>query len=87
MKQMAKSGQKLDPALRKQIVRMLSLGCSRRQIVAACFVCKRTVDKIAREESVSIRPAHTDMKHTDGEAGSRSTIAAENYPCVQNPCA
>ena len=47
---MATSGQGLDAHVRERIVHFLKVGYSRRQIVKACGVCKRTVDKIAREE-------------------------------------
>lgn len=51
---MATSGQKIDAHVRERIVHFLRVGYSRRQIVKACGVCKRTVDKIAREEQCPV---------------------------------
>ena len=47
---MATPGRRLDPATRRQIVRLLAVRHTRRDIAQMCHVAKRTVDKIAGEE-------------------------------------
>jgi len=51
---MAISGRRIDPLTRQQIVRLLAIRLSRRKIARQVRVSKRTVDKIAREERITL---------------------------------